>query len=573
MSRPGSETAPPDEICHPCTDGTLKVKVYLQILCWDTDLKLGTRSPDRPFNGVEVSISGPTSTKPQLTAGNGEVTFSGLSPGSYDVTVSKTDFTDETNKAITKFPPDITPDKLNNPHSVASRATTEAVRVMRRSRGLRCTRKHAAKVGGGPGTRRIVLPILWLGNSEPWVMILRDTLWLAALVTMAIALAKGNLALGAWCAAFAAYLTTVIFGQGAGVPAMAVAFVGYVAMLAVSIAALALSYLGLPKPNPLWLGVASAVWGGFGWALARGRRPAYFNTVRLEIIIAGIIGLVLALFLFFTAGGSLGSPQGAWAVTGAVLVGVLIAAFGFASGALGGLFSHTFTNEGKVENPRWHSETDYLLPYAGEHYCVQGLRGFISHTFESNHDQEYAYDWEFPLGTPILASKEGHIVHVKEDEDGSIGIKLFGLIRLTGTGNETPNEIHVEHKDESVAEYLHLRKGGVTEIAAGIPPAANATNPLHVHAGHRIAAAGNVGISMFSHLHFMVKYKPGTKGAGDKGDRRPVKFQDGDTASHGNRCFSMRKYVSSNVDRGVPEIPDDQPPLNPGGTPTDGKAA
>ena len=60
MSRPGSETAPPDEICHPCTDGTLKVKVYLQILCWDTDLKLGTRSPDRPFNGVEVSISGPT---------------------------------------------------------------------------------------------------------------------------------------------------------------------------------------------------------------------------------------------------------------------------------------------------------------------------------------------------------------------------------------------------------------------------------------------------------------------------------------------------------------------------------
>jgi murein DD-endopeptidase MepM/ murein hydrolase activator NlpD len=567
MSRPGSETAPPGEICHPCTDGTLKVKVYLQMLCWDTDLTLGTRSPDRPFNGVEVSISGPTSAKPQLTAGNGEVTFTGLTPGSYDVTVTKKDFTDET-KTITKFPPDITPDKLNNSHNVASRATTEAVRVMRRSSGLRCTRKHATKVGGAPGPRRIVLPILWLGNDEPWVMILRDTLWLAALVTMAIALAMGNLALGAWCAAFAAYLTTVIFGQGAGRPVMAVAFVGYVAMLAVSIAALALSYLGLPKPNPLWLGAASAVWGGFGWALARGRREEYFNSKPLEIIIAGVIGLALALVLFLTTGGSLGSPQGFWPVTGAVVVGVLIAALGFASGALGGLFSHTFTNEGEVQNPRWHSQTDYLLPFVGEHYCVQGLRGFISHTG----DQEYAYDWEFPLGTPILASKEGHIVHVKEDEDGALGMNILGLFRILGTGNDVANEIHVEHRDESVAEYLHLRLNGVTEIDARIPIVATTANPLHVHAGHRLAGAGNVGISMFSHLHFMVKYKPGTADKGELNIRRPVKFQDGDTASHGNRCFSMRKYVSANVDRGVPEVPDDDPPLNPGGTPTDGKA-
>jgi hypothetical protein len=51
-----------------------------------------------------------------------------------------------------------------------------------------------------------------------------------------------------------------------------------------------------------------------------------------------------------------------------------------------------------------------------------------------------------------------------------------------------------------------------------------------------------------------------------------VKFQDGDTASHGNRRFSMRKYVSSNVDRGIAVAPDDDPPFNPGGTPTDGKA-
>jgi murein DD-endopeptidase MepM/ murein hydrolase activator NlpD len=317
--------------------------------------------------------------------------------------------------------------------------------------------------------------------------------------------------------------------------------------------------------------VASAVWGGFGWALARGRREEYFNSHPKEIIIAGIIGAALALALFFSVGGSLGNPEGLWPVTGAVMVVVLIAAFGFGSGALGGLFSHTFTNEGKVENPRWHTQTDFLLPYAGEHYCVQGIRGFISHTYDPG-DQEYATDWEFPLGTPILASKEGHIVLTKEDEDGAQGMSVFGWFRILGNGNTTPNEIHVEHRDGSVAEYLHLRKGGISEINPLIPASVN-VQPLHVHAGQRIAAAGNVGISMFSHLHFMVKYKPGTGATDERSSRRPVKFQDPDTASHGNRCFSMRKYVSSNVDRGMAVAPDDHPPFNPGGAPTDGTPA
>lgn len=565
-ARPGTGGAPAGGICYECTTGTLKVKVHLQTVCWDTDPALGVRSPDRPFNGVKVAINGPTSPPAQSTAGNGEVTFSRLLPGSYGVTVEKAGFADKTTD-IPNAQVDITPEMLSGPHQVEEHTTTEAVRIMRRN-GHRCHRKHSAKTGGSPGTRRIVLPILWLGNDEPWILVMRDLLWLAALVTMAIALAKGSFALAAWCAAFAAYLTTVIFGQGAGIPAMIAAFAGYLAMLAASILALTISFLGLPKPNPLWLGVASAVWGGFGWALARGRRKEYYNSHLLEVIIAGVIGAALAIALFFTTGGSLGNPEGFWPVAGAAMVVILILAFGFASGALGGLFSHTFTNEGKVENPRWHAATDYLLPYVGEHYCVQGLRGFISHAPE-NADQEFAQDWEFPLGTPILASKEGHITYVKEDEDGAQGMKVLGLFRILGNGNETANEIHVEHRDETVAEYLHLRKGGISEINPLIP-ASVAAQPLHVHAGHRIAAAGNVGISMFAHLHFMVKRKPGTAAPGESSARRPVKFQDPDTASHGNRCFSMRKYTSSNVDRGMTVAPDDNPPFNPGGTPTDG---
>jgi hypothetical protein len=32
----------------------------------------------------------------------------------------------------------------------------------------------------------------------------------------------------------------------------------------------------------------------------------------------------------------------------------------------------------------------------------------------------------------------------------------------------------------------------------------------------------------------------------------------------------MRKYASSNVDRGMAVAPDDDPPFKPGGAPTDG---
>jgi hypothetical protein len=315
---------------------------------------------------------------------------------------------------------------------------------------------------------------------------------------------------------------------------------------------------GMSAPSPLWTGAVSAAWVGFGFCLARGRRPVYSNGNRFEMIVAGLLGAAVAIVLFFVFGGSfktLSAGQLALAIVGVLAVMLL----GFASGGVAGLFAHAFMNEGRLENPRWHTDTDFLLPFGGEHYCVQGHRGFISH-FVSNADQEYAYDWEFPLGTPILCSKEGHITFAKEDEDGSQFM----------TGNKTANEVHVQHFDGSTAQYLHLRENGVTELNRGLPRTVASGPPMHVYAGQRLAAAGNVGISMFAHLHFTVDRPPGLPEANDVGNRRPVKFQDADTASHGQRCFSMRKYVSSNLDRGKVVVTADRPALNPGGDATDG---
>lgn len=571
---PGGSCAP-GGTCVPCTTGNLHIRVFLQTVCWDTDPKLGENSPDRPFDGVFVDISGPT-YKPRQRTINGEAFFSGLAPGDYSVIAYKEGFDDVSTDIYQNhlLEGGITPDLLVNSYEVTCHNTTEAVRVMRRhvdtskapvgSKHLECTRKHTVKTPGVPGTRAIPIPVFWFPWDEPWIMWLRDFVWVICLVSMIVALATGEYCMGAFFAAFAAYLTTVIFGEIPGIISMVAAGAGWVAaMIAATI-----QYAMGGHPDPVWIGFVSGTWAGFLYALARGRRPEFYNTEKFEIIVGGIIGLVVAVVLFFVYGGGFDTPQDVGDGIGMVLLAILLLFLAFLFSALGALFSHVFTNDNKLEGTL-HWLEDFLLPYAGEHYCVQGHRGFISHS-TLNVDQEFSYDWEFPLGTPILNAKEGHIIKdVVEHHDGSRGINLFGW-QIVGEGNDYANEIKVRHFDGSVANYLHLIKGGVTGINSLIPPAVD-NEPLHAYTGTRIAQAGNVGISMFSHLHFMVDR--GSQNPPDPGEtsaRRPVKFKDADTARHGNRCYSMRKYLSANLDMGPVRVPDRYPPFRPGGPPTDG---
>ncbi|MNC85253.1 hypothetical protein D3C83_08430 [compost metagenome] len=78
---------------------------------------------------------------------------------------------------------------------------------------------------------------------------------------------------------------------------------------------------------------------------------------------------------------------------------------------------------------------------------------------------------------------------------------------------------------------------------------------------------------MFSHLHFTVRRNvrrdtgkaavPANPGA--PADYAPVKFADPDVARHGGVCFSMRKYRSSNLNRGAIVVPPSPAPFRPGG--------
>lgn len=532
------------------------MNVYLQALCWDTDPDLGENTPDRPFIGVTVAISGPTpKTKP--TDGSGIATFEALTPGQYSVVVSKPGFDDATNDIAIVDP--ATAEQAQQDPEVEIHQTAHSIRIMRRSAANppgpdgklappppyppECKRKHVHRPGGAPGEPTIWLPVFWFPWSEPWLLLwIRDPLWLASLAGVVAGAVVGNPALAALSAAFLGYFSGVIFGFGLGLALIIVAFAVFGVVLVMAMGA---SFLPLPAPDPWFFPAVCGVWAGFLLAVALGRRDKFSKGDWLVVIIAAIAGMAAAIVALVI----MHPPVGvAIASAGISLVTV------FAASLLG----HVFMNDGKTNTTLW-GDNDFLLPYEGERYCVQGLRGWISHFGW----QEFCYDWSIPEGTPFLCSKEGHIVEMREDRDGT----------QFWSGNSTANFVNVRHKDGSIAEYLHLKQNGITEVNPAVAGLAEiAANPVHVYPGQQLAATGNVGISMFSHLHFTVKHRPGLPdNGGDTAGYLPVRFQDPDTASHDNRCYSMRKYRSSNLNRGTIRVADTYPVFNPGGAPTNGE--
>lgn len=120
----------------------------------------------------------------------------------------------------------------------------------------------------------------------------------------------------------------------------------------------------------------------------------------------------------------------------------------------------------------------YVLPYPKgvSRFCVQGVRGIVSHRGKSR----YAYDFYMPVGSDICAARAGKATKVVDSYDGN-GV------------NWPNNVIWVLHEDGTRACYAHIRKGGA-KVKTG----------QQVVQGEVIAASGNVGNSMMPHLHFHV---------------------------------------------------------------------
>lgn len=141
----------------------------------------------------------------------------------------------------------------------------------------------------------------------------------------------------------------------------------------------------------------------------------------------------------------------------------------------------------------------YELPFkSGQSFPVgQGFHGTFSHTG----NDEYAVDFDMPVGTEVRAARAGKVVVVVDEyTEGGPNPALF----------DKANYVLVRHEDGTLGEYVHLKRGG-----ARVKPGTK------VRAGDLIGLSGNVGYSRGPHLHF------GVFRAVNGNDREtiPVKFR------------------------------------------------
>lgn len=119
----------------------------------------------------------------------------------------------------------------------------------------------------------------------------------------------------------------------------------------------------------------------------------------------------------------------------------------------------------------------------------------------------HAVDFAMPIGTPVVAAREGVVVAVKNDS--SVG---GNDISFTNKGNY----VYIQHDDGTVAKYLHLAKGN-SPVYTG----------MKVSAGEKIGYSGNTGFSSSPHLHFEI-FKPiYTASSILEGESLPVHFTSG----------------------------------------------
>jgi murein DD-endopeptidase MepM/ murein hydrolase activator NlpD len=135
-------------------------------------------------------------------------------------------------------------------------------------------------------------------------------------------------------------------------------------------------------------------------------------------------------------------------------------------------------------------DVEYLLPLRmGGWHIDQGFGGGFSHDDEQN---RYALDLAAPIGTPVLAARDGVVMQVESD------FARAGLDRERYAGRA--NLIRVLHDDGTMAMYAHLKADGVL-VRPG----------QRVQAGDVIGLSGNTGFTSGPHLHFAVQANRGMR--------------------------------------------------------------
>jgi len=140
-------------------------------------------------------------------------------------------------------------------------------------------------------------------------------------------------------------------------------------------------------------------------------------------------------------------------------------------------------------NARHSLAARYRIPFAADTQWLlgQGFNGRYSHTHAQS---RYALDFTVPVGTRVLAAREGVVMQIQDDYRGNgQDIESFA---------HRANFVRILHEDGSMAMYAHLEYYGV-----GVKPG------QRVAAGTLLGLSGNTGFSSGPHLHFAVLVNDG----------------------------------------------------------------
>lgn len=105
------------------------------------------------------------------------------------------------------------------------------------------------------------------------------------------------------------------------------------------------------------------------------------------------------------------------------------------------------------------------------------------------HQNQNAYDWPMPVGTPVYAARSGVVAAAKSDSNRGGATENF---------KDDGNYVIIRHQDNTYANYLHFKQGGVF-VRVG----------QSVKAGDKIGESGNTGWTTEPHLHFHIADKDG----------------------------------------------------------------
>ena len=156
-------------------------------------------------------------------------------------------------------------------------------------------------------------------------------------------------------------------------------------------------------------------------------------------------------------------------------------------------FSYRF-EVASVPGPPVESPVEDLVlhpPFpAGQVFPIsQGFDGDKTH---NSPDSQYAIDIVMPVGTSVLAAREGVVIDVEENfHRAGTDLEKFA---------DKANHVRILHDDGTMALYAHLDLASVVVRPGG-----------RVRAGQLIARSGNTGFSSGPHLHFALQQNVGMK--------------------------------------------------------------